>query len=105
MAMLTAGLQEMLVLTDTSHTTLRSQRHRGTAVAAFGTTQPLLDTRWLLIDGAAMLIRDDLLRDVHARCGSDDTSILARMDRSTGSYGAPRRTLAFYRGGTQRRQM
>ena len=62
MAMLLAGLQEMLVLTATSHTTLRSQRHRGTAVAAFGTTQPLLDTRWLLIDGAAMLIRDDLVR-------------------------------------------
>ena len=62
MPMLTAGLQEMLVLTATSHTTLRSQRHRGTAVAAFGTTQPLLDTRWLLIDGAAMLIRDDLVR-------------------------------------------
>ena len=52
MPMLAAGLQEMLVLTATSHTTLRSQRHRGTAVAAFGTTQPLLDTRWLLIDGA-----------------------------------------------------
>lgn len=62
MPLLTAGLQEILVLTGTSHTTLRSQRRRGTAVAAFGTSEPLLDTRWLLIDGLAMLIRDDLAR-------------------------------------------
>jgi hypothetical protein len=62
MPLLTAGLQEILVLTGTSHTTLRSQRRRGTAVAAFGASQPLLDTRWLLIDGLAMLIRDDLAR-------------------------------------------
>jgi hypothetical protein len=62
MPLLTAGLQEILVLTGTSHTTLRSQRRRGTAVAAFGTSEPLLDTRWLLIDGLAMLIRDDLTR-------------------------------------------
>jgi hypothetical protein len=62
MPILTASFQEIRALTGVNHATLRSQRLRGTAVAAFGTTQPLLDTRWLLIDGLAMLIRDNLAR-------------------------------------------
>jgi hypothetical protein len=62
MPILTGSLQEIRALTGVNHATLRSQRLRGTAVAAFGMIQPLLDSRWLLVDGLAMLIRDNLAR-------------------------------------------
>jgi hypothetical protein len=107
MPLLTAGLQEMPVLTATSHTTLRSQRHRGTAVAAFGTTQPLLDKRWLLIDGVAMLVRDDLVRSGMFMQGAAMTTrafwpewtiALAHIEHRDEPW-------LFNHGGTQRRHM
>jgi hypothetical protein len=60
MPILIAELQQILVLTDTNHATLRSHRVRGTAACAFGTTHPVKD--WWLLDAVAMLVRDDLVR-------------------------------------------
>jgi hypothetical protein len=64
MPILTATLDQILVLTDTNAATLRGDRLRGNAVAAFGCERPLLDQRWLLVDGVAMLVRDDLSKSM-----------------------------------------
>jgi hypothetical protein len=63
MPILTARLNELLVMTGINAATLRSDRLRKTSVAAFGVDHPVLEERCLLIDGVAMLVRDDLSRD------------------------------------------
>ena len=62
MPILTARPNELLVMTGTNAATLRSDRLRKVSVAAFGAEFPVLEERYLLIDGVAMLIRDDLSR-------------------------------------------
>jgi hypothetical protein len=47
-------------VTGINHGTLRADRARGHACAAFGVAEPLLPDRCLLLDGLAWLIRDDL---------------------------------------------
>jgi hypothetical protein len=60
MGILTARLGELLTIAGLNAATLRSDRLRGIAVAAFGSERPVLEERCLLLDGVAWLIRDDL---------------------------------------------
>jgi hypothetical protein len=52
--------QEMLALTGENPATVRNDRRHGQTVAAFGAAEPSGHGRWLLVDCAAMLIRDQL---------------------------------------------
>jgi hypothetical protein len=67
MSIKTFSFQEMLTLTDENAATLRNDRRHGHAVAAFGTAEPSNNSKWLLVDCVAMLIRDQL-NDEH-ECG------------------------------------
>jgi hypothetical protein len=58
-AVLTVNISELLTLTGTKEDTLRSDQRRGQSVTAFGGDKPLTRARYLIIDGLAMLIRDD----------------------------------------------
>ena len=59
---LTVNVTQMLTLTNTKEDTLRSDQRRGQSVAAFGGDRPLTRARYLMIDGLAILIRDDFHR-------------------------------------------
>ena len=67
MPILTASVAELCVVTGTVPATLRSDRLRGQAVAAFGAEHPVLDARALLLDGVAWGVRDELNRAGMAR--------------------------------------
>jgi hypothetical protein len=54
------SFQEMLALTGENAATLRNDRRHGQTVAAFGAVEPSNHNRYLLVDCAAMLIRDKL---------------------------------------------
>jgi hypothetical protein len=70
MPILTARLNELLVMTGVSGNNLRTDRLRGHAVAAFGAERPIFDDRCLLIDGVAMLVAADLRRSGMSRRGA-----------------------------------
>lgn len=70
MPILTARLGELLIIADQNASTLRSDRLRHYAVAAFGAEHPVLEERCLLLDGVAMLVRDELARKGMARLGA-----------------------------------
>jgi hypothetical protein len=60
MAILTVDLHQLLALTGTNRSTMRSDKRDGEAVAAFGVRQPIVEDRFLALDAVAMLVRDDL---------------------------------------------
>jgi hypothetical protein len=62
MPILTARLGELLTITGVNAATMRSDTRRGYGVAAFGTDRPTTPGRYLLIDGVAWRIRDELDR-------------------------------------------
>jgi hypothetical protein len=62
MPILHAQLNELLVMTGTNASSLRSDRLRKVSAAAFGAERPVLEDRSLLIDGVAMMICEDLRR-------------------------------------------
>src|SRR5262249_35689504 len=62
MPILTVTLGELCTLTGTLPATLRSDRLRKQAVAAFGAEHPVLEARVLLADGIAWGVRDELNR-------------------------------------------
>jgi hypothetical protein len=64
---LQARQNELLVMTGTNASSLRSDRLRKVSAAAFGAERPVLVDRCLLIDGVALLICDDLRRSGMAR--------------------------------------
>jgi hypothetical protein len=70
MPILTAQLGELLPICALNGATLRSDRLRKASVAAFGAEHPVLEERCLLIDGVAMLVRDDLNRSGMVRRGA-----------------------------------
>jgi hypothetical protein len=63
MRILTAKLGDLLTIAGLNAATLRSDRKRGIAVAAFGAERPVSDEHCWLIDGVALLIRNELRRD------------------------------------------
>jgi hypothetical protein len=63
-AILTATVGQLERLTGIKPVNRRIDRSRGHAVAAFGVRQPLLDTRCLLLDGVAWLVRDELAKSM-----------------------------------------
>jgi hypothetical protein len=59
---MTVNVTQLLTLTNTKEDTLRSDQRRGQSVAAFGGDRPLTRARYLMIDGLAILVRDDFHR-------------------------------------------
>ena len=62
MPILHVSIGELLQITGTVPATLRSDRIRKHACAAFGTEHPVLESRVLLADGIAWGVRDELSR-------------------------------------------
>jgi hypothetical protein len=59
-SILTARLPQLLVLTGVNAASLRTDRLRKLSVAAFGAAEPILLDRYLLVDGVAWRVRDEL---------------------------------------------
>jgi hypothetical protein len=62
MTLLTCNFRVLRILTGLSHSTVRSDRQRQCDVYAFGLREPLVENRFLLLDGVAWLLRDQLMR-------------------------------------------
>jgi hypothetical protein len=58
--LLACTVAQLRDLTGVNHASLRSDRMRGHSVAAFGGSESILRPRYLLVDGLAWLILDDL---------------------------------------------
>ena len=61
-AILTCTQRDLLALSDTPGTRLRQDRFQHQNVAAFGTPEPLLTDRCLVLDAVAICVRDALNR-------------------------------------------